>query len=726
MKTLYKKNKTKAGIITAALTIGLVLASTAQAGKIISVPSPATGAAGFGGWNLNNVEIIVNGTQGNPSDPDALNTSWFDELTGAYNFGLDSDLTYVGNVTGTDMDADTGELTIMGITLAKDWPVGEPSGIKIVNDDTAVKNGKPENCIMATSYLADHFLDSDDPQQVTCSGPFQSHKRYKLAMLPATVDGIGSESVDLVFNVEPEEGSRDYQVFQKINNWTDGRLEGFTIQVGFGIGEDFQATTETAVDISNLHVTVPHSIWKPNQLAVFSEGLFGPFDDHTETIGFFDPNQRAGFLIDEYIEDTTLPPLITDTLHATRTLGSDYAEIPPGSGVVGQFGPWLPNNMLPYGVFFDDDGNPETDAELLAWYGYNPVLLNDDGSLGGLGWMGGSQDSDGPFSAIPNNEIAEMGQNLSFTMGEIDDLVNVGLNYIVTVGNVIEYPDYNMVTNQATFTIRITPTPDSAGTPDPAYVGAEPEPLLLFTSSDAEVLLEPADEFVVGSLLTARVGDADLNQNLDPEALTEYVDILIRATDADGNVIIDVQELTLEEQGENRGVFAATLPEIFSHVPVGSTVAMGYIDEDTGETDANGNVISAVKFSFTEAIAAPEPILSDVSITTFDVPDTILDGRSRTLKVSIRNDNLAAEAATGVVRFTGRENVSGDEFEVPFSDLRPGGRLRLRFRWTAELADPTVAEQVNWTATVIINDQEIDTATATTQIDVKTGRNSIR
>ncbi len=51
------------------------------------------------------------------------------------------------------------------------------------------------------------------------------------------------EGIDLVFNVDPEEGSRDYQVFQKINNWTNGRLDGFTIEVGTGIGTAFAASS---------------------------------------------------------------------------------------------------------------------------------------------------------------------------------------------------------------------------------------------------------------------------------------------------------------------------------------------------------------------------------------------------------------------------------------------------------------------------------------------------
>jgi hypothetical protein len=57
---------------------------TAQAGKITSIPS-ASGAEGFGGWNLDNVEVIVNGTQGSELIPD---TSWYDESDGDYNFAV--------------------------------------------------------------------------------------------------------------------------------------------------------------------------------------------------------------------------------------------------------------------------------------------------------------------------------------------------------------------------------------------------------------------------------------------------------------------------------------------------------------------------------------------------------------------------------------------------------------------------------------------------------------
>jgi hypothetical protein len=82
-------------------------------------------------------------------------------------------------------------------------------------------------------------------------------------------DGLDSEGVDLVFNVEVETGSSEYQVFQKINNWTGGRLEGFTIQVGFGVGQSFQSVADSAVDMADLNIAVPSDVWDPEQLAIF-------------------------------------------------------------------------------------------------------------------------------------------------------------------------------------------------------------------------------------------------------------------------------------------------------------------------------------------------------------------------------------------------------------------------------------------------------------------------
>ncbi|MFW5443178.1 MAG: choice-of-anchor F family protein [Methylococcaceae bacterium] len=670
--------------ISALLLTGLV-ATTAQAGKIVSEPSgtvapnaPGFEAKGFGGWNLDNVLIDLSGTN-----------STYDETDGSYFFDLtDTDFTYQGNVSD-----DFG--TTMGYVLAKDWPVGEPSGIKIVNDDLLVKVPKPQNCIMATSYLEEHFLDSTDPRQVLCSGPFQSHKRYKLAMLPSTVvGGAGSEEgIDLVFNVETDGGSRDYQVFQKINNWTDGRLEGFTIQVGFGIGSAFiPASQVEGVGVENLSLSVPAAIWASDQVANFSAGLFGPADPkHDRPPGFYDMTTSAGFEIVEF------PNLSgeTDTLTSGATLGSDYAEVPAGAN--NQFGPWLPDTMLPNGVFWDDDGNPETDAQLLAWYGCNPAL-DEVNSACALGWMAGAADG---FAEVPAATIIGWGENLEYTQGEIDDLVNVGLNYVVTIGDVTNFTGN-------TFTIRITPKAESSVTPPPPYVvdgePVTPVPSLEFVSSDGVVTISPSPEFMIGEILTARVGDADLNG--DPEAIDE-VNVTISATG------LSDETLTLLEQGENRGVFAATLPEAFSNVAVDAVVSVTYTDALDGLGGVD--VIKTAETTATDEILPPPPV-AVISIENFAAPASLFVGQTGKLSVTVSNakDSETTVSGTVIIAANGAEIYSED-----FTDLAPNRKVRISTSWTAP--DET---DVLWTATVMIDGEAAAIETANTVVTVKPGKDN--
>ncbi len=555
MNTLIKRSnscnspKKSSFIILVFIIVLTGFSSTAHAGKIRSISS-ASGADGFGGWNLANVEVILDG---------ALST--FDETTGAYRFSADSSLTYQSRV----FDDDVGT-TLMAYVLAKDWPIGEPAGIKIVNDDLAVKDGNPTSCIMSTSYLDGHFLDTADPKQVLCSGPFQSHKRFKVAMLPSTVaDGPGLEKgIDLVFNVEQDGTSRDYQVFQKINNWTDERLQGFTVQVGTGLGANFVPASDltAGVGVANLSLSVPDAYWSVDQLANFSTGLFGPVDyKHGRPAGFFDPVTRAGFEIVEFPNESGK----TDTLTSGAALVSGYADLPAGAlAAANQFGPWLPGNMLPYGLYLDDDNNPRTDPALVGWYGYNPNLTD-------FGWMQGAAEN---FASIPDTEIINKGKHLSYTMSVIDDLANINLNYVVTIADISSFPGYAL--NAATFTIRIIPTRDALATPEPDYVAKGiPTPAPKFTDRDGVVALDPNPVFSNGDLLVARVGDADLN--LDAK-VTETVEVAISSTTGLSGT------LTLIEQGNNRGVFVAALPDEYSNFAAGLdvTVTMTYIDAYDG------------------------------------------------------------------------------------------------------------------------------------------------
>lgn len=569
MKDLAVGSKKSLGINPAHSALAILLAvstTSVQAGMITSISSDTHDAAtfsgvqhGFGGWNLGNINVVVpNGS--------------FDAATGAYQFTDDTDLTYYSEV-----EDDIG--TILGRVLAKDWPVGEPAGIKIVNDDFDVKEGRPTNCIMSTSYLEDHFLDVADPIAVTCSGPFQSHKRYKLAMLPSTVAaGAGAEKgIDLVFNVEADGTTRDYQVFQKINNWTDERLAGFTIQVGTGVGANFVPASDatSGVGVANLSLSVPSDVWREDQLAVFSQGLFGPEDTrHGRPAGFFDATTRAGFTLVEYgVGNPGDASGQTDTLTSGATLGSDYAEVP--TGAANQFGNWLPNNMLPWGIFYDDDANPDTDDELVAWYGYSP-------DASGLHWMKGAADN---FELVADATITGVWSNDPlYSTGLIDDLVNIGLNYRVTVGDISGFPGFNTdpILNEASFTIRITPKAETVATADPAYAGQSPSPTLgdPHGSPDATISLTPTTFVTVtGETLTVTLSDGDLNTDTGVAETASVVDV----STSDGSVAT-VTGITVTETGVNTGVFTATLPAQFSDAAAGVDVIVSYTDVSGGAT----------------------------------------------------------------------------------------------------------------------------------------------
>ena len=119
IKQMARTKHKKPSVFRFAFVFVLAVSSfAAQAGKITSLPS-ASGADGFAGWNLDNVEVVLNGIQGVIGDTN----SWYDESNGDYNFAAVSDHTYKAYVDDT------------GIALAKDWPAGEPAGIKVINEN---------------------------------------------------------------------------------------------------------------------------------------------------------------------------------------------------------------------------------------------------------------------------------------------------------------------------------------------------------------------------------------------------------------------------------------------------------------------------------------------------------------------------------------------------------------------------------------------------------------
>ncbi len=111
--------------------LAVALAGATGAASLTVASTASAGIIPESGWNLDNVTVTLDGTE-----------STFDPITGDYLFGpIDSDYSYQADVYN-DYNGD-GE--VMGIVLAKDWPIGEPPGIKIVNDDGGnIPDGRPD------------------------------------------------------------------------------------------------------------------------------------------------------------------------------------------------------------------------------------------------------------------------------------------------------------------------------------------------------------------------------------------------------------------------------------------------------------------------------------------------------------------------------------------------------------------------------------------------------
>jgi len=424
----------KINIIKYSLLAAVVLSSGTFAGHIVTdtdMGFTPNKQFGFGGWNLDNVNVKI--TQ----EP------FYNHNVGTFN-ALDGTYSTMGYGYSFESEIRGEDGSVTGKLHGKDWPIGEPSGVKVIIGDSGVKNGKPENCIMTTSYLSSGYLNSTAPIPNTCSGPFQSHKRFKIDMQGSVYQGDNAygKAIDMVFNLQPGDSSTQrYQVFQKINNYTGKRLNGYSIEL-----LDANRMPNPALTLS-----LGTDIWNTEDLANWSHGLWGPataaipgFDDHHfPEPGFFDDirvyypaSLSAGNTVISYV----------GPIH-----GGNYQAI---------FGNWLPSKWHPMGIFFDHDNNPNTEQELLAFWG-------DPLGSGTNGWHKGFMDD---WAAPTDEEIA-----LWTTAGGlyeikgIEDTANLGVNYIVSIGD-------NAAIG-STFTIRIRPhfaSSSEQGTP--SYVNDAPEP----------------------------------------------------------------------------------------------------------------------------------------------------------------------------------------------------------------------------------------------------------
>jgi hypothetical protein len=479
---------------------------------------------------------------------------------------------YVSDIYDTIFTDDmVANEVLMSTLVAKDPPVGIPPGVKVLNEQT-VEPSQPENCIMATAV------------GITCGSGFQTHKRFKVLMQPSMVDGGNTDSVDLVFDTTTagNDPTESYRVFQKINNWTDERLTGFTLEVGFGTGANFVSAFGSAA-AANLSVEVDQYFTDPNRKSNFAHGLFGPIeppnwgDTGAFTGGFFDDQSRAGYRIQEVNTATfgSVPDATTGGIFGKyEDVLPEDPNSPAGIAGFGQFGPWIPTAFLPQGVFFDDDDNPNTDDVLMAWWGYNtscstaPTPVN----TGNYCWMYGDSDYytwiDGQdpalgfvkdtlttnYQPVSQATFAAWAGDSRYYVDTVDDLANLNLNYVLNIGTVDNtWPTWDVNTSTASFTVRVTPLQGANATAAPGYIGTPHIPLSNL-STVGTVDIRPSPEFVPAmDTLTMTVADADLNA--DPNT-AETVNVVVdNPTSNETETAV-----TLTETGNDTGVFEGTLP----------------------------------------------------------------------------------------------------------------------------------------------------------------------
>jgi hypothetical protein len=410
-------------IANTALTLGLA----AGVALLMALPIAAQ-AATIDQWNLDNVSV---------------------EPPPAGGYVLDQ--TYSSTVF-----TDTSLTSTNGAVIWVESDVQVP-GMKVVNNDDV----DGSHCIMTAGF---NPVDGTIKQ---CTDPFQTSKRFKEA---ATVAG---SSVDLVFDVSASADIRNYRIFHKYINAIAGtRIGGFTIQLGFGTGVNFVPSvasdglgfaTSAGVVYDPIVPTASGSVDDLDLDAVFAFGLFG--DEATNpnqtTDGYFDPTLRA------YYELSALE----DTIANVGTPTANYYNL---------FNNWLAKDQVPYGYFYDEDGDPLTDATLIAnwngtaWETYtsdSPLLPNTPDAPAGTPVPVAVADLV-YFAAHPDTGD---GTTPYYFVDFIDDLSNVNLNYYINVAATISsWPTYLPETGTARFTLRLTNTA-AADAPLPWYATLPPE-----------------------------------------------------------------------------------------------------------------------------------------------------------------------------------------------------------------------------------------------------------
>jgi hypothetical protein len=289
-------------------------------------------------------------------------------------------------------------------------------GMVAINDAYSSGQGTFDGCIRASA--------SDQ-----CATGFRTGNRFKLQL-------TDTGSVDLVFDVsnyapapnpDDEAGSYYdgslYQVFGRAVNLTTQMLDSFVVELGYGVGGDFQLSGEN----DGLSFAQDLALG-PNAVTAFTQYPFGLFGDSSTTNrhnidGFFD-DDRAGFNLD----------IGEDVLASDGFYGGDL-------GYEARFGYWLSQEMAPAGLLWDNDGDDATDSLVMAYLNEDDewVLLRN--VLDSTAGVAGSTLDNPYFIANDTNDangngiddgidavMTYLGVSLDYEE-HIEDLANLNLNF---------------------------------------------------------------------------------------------------------------------------------------------------------------------------------------------------------------------------------------------------------------------------------------------------------
>ena len=491
----------------AATAVAILFTGAAAAQTTIQVPSLDT-------WNDDTNALTVN--PGSPAD--GRTYLYPDETT--------RNTDAAGAADGTGSRA--------FITWEIDTGLGESPGIQVVTEDLDFPR---RNCVMAsgTDATSGEEKTCSDPQgsakrfRLTLT---EADEPVDIVFNTAMLDKVYDDGIDPT--ADDFEVGRIYRLIQKLVNDTGQRIQGVRIEVGFGTGDDFEPASfaddhvafelRSEVDrkfFGEADVPLPKyidahrdpdadcaachedadgpskfwDIWQPGEYATFSPKMFdilngGRFIDRA---GYFD-NDPAGLVPPQDVEDIAADKTQfiasidspADPDGATGIIGPttpNYFDMPDnqaaGAGISGNiFGYLLPDSLIASGIYVDDDGDPATEGELLAWWDGND-------------WRRGN---DRDFARVPEATLAEWAERpLSedevlepprYEVAPIDDVAALNVDAFLYIGDAFDTTTHDTLTVRYEATPVTADTVEGTGTPPWALAGNEAPELSTYAASD--------------------------------------------------------------------------------------------------------------------------------------------------------------------------------------------------------------------------------------------------